>query len=88
MKLSWKISSTDPLRIQYFINSLLVGEDNNGFDKVLEQIKASRSKKVELIVKGAISLGGGCIEDSLPFKDRFKEFKTALGAKKLLYRMF
>ncbi len=88
MTISWEIQSLNPLIVIYFVDSVSVGEKDGGFDKVLERVKTSKSRNVTLKIKGAISLGGSSLEDNFPFKERFHEFKAALGTKALLYEIF
>jgi len=67
----------------YSIDGSAVGEDNIGFDKILETVRSNRGIQVTLKIRGMSSLGGESLIDSFPFSDRFDELTEALGENKL-----
>lgn len=83
--IKWETTFESPTNPTYYINDSQIGVGNEGFDKILEIIKANKSIKVVLQIEHISSLGGDSLLDILPFKDRFNELEKMLGTNKLIY---
>jgi len=81
----WDTASGNPPTSMYFVNDCPVGENNIGFDKILDIIRTNNEIKVILKIGQISSLGGDSLRNSFPFKKRFQELKEALGTNKLIY---
>ena len=88
MTISWEMNPGDPPHTIYIVNGLSVGEDNPGFDKILDMIRSSEKIEVILKINQISSLGGDSLINTFPFKDRFTELRKALGKNKLVYEFF
>ena len=85
MEISWKFIHEGSEEIKYFVNGKDVGNNDIGFDCVLEKLKKETTNKVLIIMTQISSLGGSSLEGSLPFYPRIQEFKEALGKRDLSY---
>ncbi len=83
--ITWKTPPENPGVVIYFINEAVVGENDEGFEKILHAVRLNKNAKVVLKIQRVPSLGGGSLRDSLPFKRRFGELQRALGSNKLVY---
>jgi hypothetical protein len=81
----WETAPGDVRHVMYFIDDSPVGEDDNGFNKILETIRKHKKIQVTLKIQSIPSLGGSPLIDSFPFKKRFNELKETLGENKLIY---
>ncbi|MGA9365508.1 MAG: hypothetical protein WBW16_14185 [Bacteroidota bacterium] len=84
MTVRWEHAPGDIHHVMYFIDNSPVGEDDEGFDKILDTIRTYKNIQVTLIIQHTPS-GGNTLEDSLPFRERFDELIEALGKNKLIY---
>jgi hypothetical protein len=85
LTIRWESVPQDPQRIVYYVDDFAVGEDDNGFDKVLEAVRTYKNRGVTLKIGNAGSLGGGSLIDGLPFRERFNELAEAAGEDNLIY---
>ncbi len=85
LTIRWEPVPQDPLRTIYYVDDVPVGEDDSGFDKVLDAIRTHKNVGVTLKIGNAGSLGGSSLQNSFPFKKRFNELTEALGENKLTY---
>lgn len=83
--IKWETTFGSPTNPTYYINDSQIGVGNEGFNKILEIIKANKGIKVVLQIEHISSLGGDSLLDILPFKDRFNELEKMLGTNKLIY---
>jgi len=88
IRIRWETTQGNLSHNVYFVNDSPVGEDQIGFDKILDLIKINKEADVILQIRQISSLGGNNIVDTLPFKDRFAELKKALGSRSLTYEFF
>jgi hypothetical protein len=88
LKISWQADREDVSHITYFINSGRVGEDDEGFEKILQAINNEPSAEVIIKINQMHGLGGEKLEDHLPFKKRYDELINVLGERKLIYEIF
>jgi hypothetical protein len=84
----WEITLGDPPCVTYYVDESPVGEDDNGFDRILNMIRSHKNTQVTLKIQYIYSLGGGNLIDSLPFRKRFNELREALGENKIIYDFF
>ena len=84
----WDFTGGDPPRVMYYVDDSPVGEDNSGFDRILDLIRSRKNIQVTLKIDRTSSLGGGSLVDSLPFRERFNELREELGENKLIYEFF
>ena len=73
-------------RIVYFVDDSPVGEDDVGFDRILDVIRSKSDVKVVLRMSQAGSLGGASLTNSLPFGNRFGELSALAGPNRLSFR--
>ena len=85
LTLRWEADTRPHGRVVYFVDDAPVGEDDVGFDAVLDIIRSRGDVKVVLSMSHAGSLGGGSLRDSLPFKDRLDELISLTGPDRLGY---
>ena len=85
--INWEILPKEVRAITYFVNGVKIGYDDAGFDKILALLKTDKQAKKVILKINAVTLGGESLESTLPFSNRFGEFKKALGTKKLIYEM-
>ncbi|MGI0484855.1 hypothetical protein ACN4EK_05405 [Pantanalinema rosaneae CENA516] len=85
MIISWEYNREEPPHILYYVDDFFTGEDNAGFDKILEMVRLSKDTQATLKINYINSLGGDSLINSFPFRDRFDELRDALGQKKLIY---
>lgn len=83
MTISWEYGDADRVSVTYFVDDELVGNDDAGFDRVLELVSASEGA-VTLRVRDG-SLGGRDLTDELPFARRVEELRQRLGGRSLRY---
>jgi hypothetical protein len=88
LTLRWKLIPGDPPHTMYYIDDSPVGEDDNGFDRILDVIRSHKNIRVILKIQSISSLGGSSLKDSLPFRERFNELREALGENQLIYEFF
>jgi hypothetical protein len=88
LTIRWEKSAGEAARTTYFVNDTAVGEDDGGFDKVLETIRSQKDAKVILKIVSISSLGGESLVGSLPFRKRFEEFRSSVGTKGYVYELF
>jgi hypothetical protein len=86
--ISWEVVPTDVHDVMYFIDGSLVGEDDVGFDKILDTIRTHKNIRATLKIRSVSSLGGETLIDSFPFRKRFDELREALGENELIYEFF
>jgi hypothetical protein len=86
LTLRWESNPSQPGRIAYFVDDVPVGEDDIGFDSVLDIVRSRGDVKVVLSMRHAGSLGGGSLRDSLPFKARLDELIALTGPDRLGYK--
>jgi hypothetical protein len=79
----WESAPRDPSSVRYYVDDSPVGDDDRGFDRVLE-LTRSRDADVTLRIRQG-TLGGGDLTDSFPFKHRMKELQDGLGKRKLIF---
>jgi hypothetical protein len=84
--IKWKIVSKDPLQVIYFMNTKLMGMDDEGFSRIIDHIRSDK-QAVHVILKGTgiNTKGGNSIENTMPFRTRFGELKSVLGGRKIIY---
>lgn len=85
MTIRWELVPEDIHRVMYFIDDSPVGENDEGFNKILETIRMYSNIKVTLKIQSISSLGGHSLKESLPFRERFDELRKILGENKLVY---
>lgn len=86
--ISWEFHTAQPEQVTYFINGEKAGDNDAGFDKILQVIKTdTHLRKVILKGKQRNMQGGGNLQSSLPFSKRFDELKKALGTRQLVYEL-
>lgn len=85
LTIRWEPVPHHPQRIIYYVDDAPVGEDDAGFDKVLDAIRTHEHSGVTLKIGNSGSLGGASLKDSFPFRERFNELREALGENKLIY---
>lgn len=88
LKISWQTDNEDASPIIYYINSRKVGEDDDGFKKILQAIEKEPQAEVIIEINQMHGFGGGKLEDQLPFIKRYHELIKALGERKLIYKIF
>lgn len=71
--------------IMYFIDDAPVGQDDAGFDKILDAVRTRKNTRVIIKIYDNPSLGGNALKDLLPFRTRFDDLRKALGENKLVY---
>jgi len=84
LKISWQADREDVSHITYFINSGRVGEDDEGFEKILQAINNEPSAEVIIKINQMHGLGGGKLEDHLPFKKRYSPRISLMTCKNLV----
>jgi hypothetical protein len=85
LKISWKINEADTSVVSYFINGKKIGENDNGFKKLLRVINDKKTAAIIIKTDAMYGLGGETTEDHFPFKERMGELQEALGGRKLIY---
>jgi hypothetical protein len=88
IRISWELTPEAPARPAYHVNDSPVGEGDEGFDRILDLVRSHKDARVILHVKQMTSLGGGDLEESLPFGDRLDELGKELGERKIVYEFF
>jgi hypothetical protein len=88
LTIRWEGCAGEPARTTYLVNDTAVGEDDSGFDRVLEIIRSQQDAKVILKIVSISSFGGKSLIDTLPFSNRFEEFRSSVGAKGYVYEFF
>jgi hypothetical protein len=81
----WERTRGDPPSVAYYLDGEPVGEGDAGFDKILDVIRSHDEIQVNLKIGEAISLGGGSLGDTFPFRERLDELREALGENRLVY---
>ena len=84
MTIRWE-RAPDVQHVRYFIGDVSVGENDAGFDKILDTVRARKNVRVVLKIQHNPSLGGNALRDTLPFKARFDELEKAVSGNKLVY---
>lgn len=82
----WEYEGGDTSRVIYFIDGVIVGEGDVGFDNILRLVKAKPGAKVILHGSGSNSFGGEKLQDSFPFGARYRELVEALGEGNIAFR--
>jgi hypothetical protein len=85
LTVTWEAAPGDPHRVTYFVDEFPVGEDDVGFDRILDLIRADDNTDVILRILASPSLGGGPLIESFPFRRRLGELHEALGDNALTY---
>ena len=89
LTIRWEPAPGNPERTKYYVDETEVGDDDAGFDKIIELIRSDQDVEVILKIQGLHSaLGGGSLRDSMPFGQRIEELTEALGANQLTYDFF
>jgi hypothetical protein len=81
----WDYLPGDPPKVAYYIDDAAVGEDDSGFDRILQMIRSQKDVQVTLSIRQLNALGGQSLRDSLPFGKRFDELSEAAGDNKIVY---
>jgi hypothetical protein len=85
MTIRWDEVVGDPRRIAYFVDGAPVGDDDLGFNRILELLRADRQVAVTLRVKDSAEFAGGTLTDALPFGARIDELRSTLGERTVVY---
>lgn len=85
LTISWVTAPGDPPRVTYFVDEAPLGEDDAGFDRILELIRADDDADVILRIQGSRSLGGGPLTESFPFRSRLDELREVVGNNAITY---
>ena len=85
LTIRWDTSPGDPPRVTYYVDDIPVGSDDVGFDRILDLVRADDDIRVILNIRSSPSLGGGALNDALPFRDRIDELRDAVGDHALSY---
>lgn len=88
LRISWELTPEAPARPAYCVNGSPVGAGDEGFGRILGLVRSHVDARVVLHVRQLTSLGGGSLEESLPFGDRLDELRKELGGRKLVYEFF
>ena len=88
LTISWERVAGDAARTTYYVNGSPVGEDDAGFDQVLESVRSHKDTRVVLKILQVSSFGGESLMDTLPFSKRFEEFRSSVGKKGYQYEFF
>jgi hypothetical protein len=83
--ISWEFVAGDTHRVMYFLDDAPIGEDNEGFNRILDTLRTHINIRVILKIQSVSSLGGNSLIGSLPFRDRFNELREVVGENKLVY---
>ena len=81
----WEAVTGTPGQVIYFINDLVVGSGDTGFDAIINKLK--ENPEIErLVLKAGIGggVGGESLNKSLPFERRYDELKKTLGNRTLI----
>jgi hypothetical protein len=79
----WEPAPGDPSSVRYYVDDSPVGDDDQGFDRVLELTRSHDGDVTLRIHQG--TLGGADLTDSFPFKHRMKELQEGLGERRLIF---
>jgi hypothetical protein len=85
LTIRWDTTPGDPPRVTYYVDDTPVGEDDVGFDRILDLVRAEDDTRVTLHIRSSPSLGGGPLADALPFRDRLDELQAAVGEHAVAY---
>ncbi len=84
--IAWEIISKSPLKVTYYINSSLQGNDEMGIKKIISFIK--ENPKIETVVfKGKATQKkdtGASMYQTLPFYFHWKELLEVIGNKTII----
>jgi hypothetical protein len=81
----WEALPDEVARVTYFVDDEPVGDDDDGFDRILDLIRAEEDTDVVLRIQVSPSLGGGRLTDSFPFHSRLDELQEAVGDNAITY---
>jgi len=84
MRIRWEPGPADA--VTYFVDGVPVGAADAGFDRVLDPRGVTR--KTRDAGDPEHPLGGGDLDDALPFGDRLQELRRRLGARRVRYELF
>lgn len=87
MTIRWEHPRGDLAHVTYYIDDSPVGEDNLGFDQILDAIRSNKNMSATLRIR-SVSEGGESLIASLPFRERFTELTEALGENRLIYDFY
>ena len=81
----WEVVPGKSGQVNYFVNDLVVGSGDTGFDKIIKMLKEN-PKIGGVVLKAWLGggLGGESFIKSLPFASRYDELKKTLGNRTLL----
>jgi hypothetical protein len=88
LPLRWELRPGNPPHVMYYVDNSPLGEDDSGFDKILDMIRSRKNIQLALRMQYISPLGGGDLIDSLPFRNRFNELIEELGENKITYEFF
>ncbi len=86
--ISWRFAAGRPKDTTYYCNGANVGRNESGFERMVAQLRASKSSRVIIKIEEVSSLNSGSLEQSLPFYGRIKEFNDAVKDREVVYKFF
>jgi len=85
MTVAWEHVPGPPACTAYFADDLPVGEQDAGFDAILESIRVRQIDTVILKSCGMVSTGNLSMVETLPFAARFEELERARDGLRIVF---
>ena len=85
MTVAWEYVPGPPACTAYFADDLPVGEQDAGFDAILESIRVRQIDTVILKSCGMVSTGSLSMFETLPFAARFEELERARDGLRIVF---
>jgi hypothetical protein len=84
----WDIIPGARSRTVYYVDDVAVGEDDGGFDRVLDMVRSHGPGQVTLKIREISSLGGDSLTNALPFRAKADELTAAAGENRIVYEFY